>query len=550
MANKNLDPYGETKRNRDLTTIRELFSVFPRPLVDHVLEEALSDRILTDHIDCLMSAEQFFRSTIFHLYDQTLRQLLDDIFNNWNLAWDVGRFSHYDHLHRGVATLNISDTDSAERWEKHDAYIKHVRHARQAMAKLTVHLHDTFPDFDLAESDRIASEKYWEMVRSVEQRMNEMFDKSDLDRSESTNDEQSQAAAEEIEDATDEFLVKVGDLKGLLNERARNGTPSEREYAKLRAELIAIPEIRDALPKFVLSCKTIQDFWELIKAKYSTWNERTEFLQREFKSVLVLLGDVPAPTKSPDGAQLRLRPDVLVVTVNEHETRAVYKAFFDATKMEAVPVSIEGRLYHDLGMINDTRVFHALSEMGSGSLGAMQQTVDKAIRALDPSAVIAVGIAFGADKGKQNIGEVLVSKQLRPYELQRTGEQIILRDDKPHATARLINHFELFAQTEKWTVAKVRSGVMLSGEKLVDDVNYRDQLLELENEAVGGEMEGAGLYVSCQEHKVDWIVIKAICDWADGGKGYRKESRQKQAALNAANFVVESLKYTPLKRND
>src|SRR5262249_43315414 len=91
---------------------------------------------------------------------------------------------------------------------------------------------------------------------------------------------------------------------------------------------------------------------------------------------------------------------------------------------------LDGRVYHDLGTINGTRVFHALSEMGSGSLGAMQQTVDKAIRALDPGAVLAVGIAFGVDKKKQEIGDVLVSKQLRPYDLQRAGEQIILRDDR------------------------------------------------------------------------------------------------------------------------
>jgi nucleoside phosphorylase len=235
------------------------------------------------------------------------------------------------------------------------------------------------------------------------------------------------------------------------------------------------------------------------------------------------------------------------VTVNKHETHAVLDAFLDATKTQAVPVSLDDRIYNDLGTINGTRVFHALSEMGSGSLGAMQQTVDKAIRSLDPGVVIAVGIAFGVNKQKQGIGDILVSKQLRPYELQRAGEQIILRADKPHSTPRLINHFELFTQSRRWTGAKVRPGVIISGEKLIDNVNYRDQLLKLEVEAVGGEMEGAGLYVSCQEHKVDWIVIKAICDWADGKKNHQKEERQLQAAKNAAEFVVESLRYAPLK---
>ena len=63
-------------------------------------------------------------------------------------------------------------------------------------------------------------------------------------------------------------------------------------------------------------------------------------------------------------------------------------------------------------------------------------------------------------------------------------------------------------------------------------------------------MEGTGLYVASADHKVDWIVIKAICDWADGNKTINKTQRQKKAAKNAAEFLVESLKYATLKRVD
>jgi nucleoside phosphorylase len=243
------------------------------------------------------------------------------------------------------------------------------------------------------------------------------------------------------------------------------------------------------------------------------------------------------------------RPDVVLVTVNKHETRAVFDAFQDATGGEAVAVPIEDRVYHDLGTLNGTRVFHTISEMGSGGIGAMQQTVDKAIRALEPGAVIAVGIAFGIDDKKQNIGDILISKQLRPYELQRVGkEEIVLRGPRPDASPRLLNHFGGFTQT-KWRGASVRFGVMLTGEKLVDNVDYRGQLLGFETEAIGGEMEGAGLYASGDDHRVDWIVLKAICDFADGNKGQDKENRQKLAAQNAAQFLVESLHYAPLKRS-
>lgn len=250
---------------------------------------------------------------------------------------------------------------------------------------------------------------------------------------------------------------------------------------------------------------------------------------------------------SDASARGKPRPDLLLVTVNEHETRAVHDAFLAATGVQGVPVPIEGRLYHNLGEVNGTTVYHAISEMGSGGRGAMQQAVDKAIRALDPGAVIAVGIAFGVSESDQKIGDILLSKQLQLYELQRAGTEIVTRGDKAHATPRLINHFDVFNQV-RWRGATVRPGLILSGEKLIDNKDYRDQLVKLQAEAEGGEMEGAGLYVSSEDHKVDWIVIKAICDWADGNKGVNKQERQKAAAKNSAEFIVESLRYAPLKR--
>jgi nucleoside phosphorylase len=253
-------------------------------------------------------------------------------------------------------------------------------------------------------------------------------------------------------------------------------------------------------------------------------------------------GEMPSHQRIPAA-----RPDVVLVTVNDHETEAVYTEFKAATATKAVPVSLEGRLYHNLGTVNGTTVYHALSEMGSGGAGGMQQTVEKAIRALDPAAVIAVGIAFGVNEDDQEIGDILLSKQLRPYDLQRQGEDIVLRDDKPSGSTWLLNHFKAFARSG-WKGATVRPGVILSGDKLIDNIDYRGQLLKLESEAIGGEMEGAGLYVSSHEHKVDWIVVKAICDWADGNKSTYKTARQKEAAKNAAEFVRQAIEYAPLKR--
>ncbi|HEY0739208.1 MAG TPA: tetratricopeptide repeat protein [Herpetosiphonaceae bacterium] len=247
------------------------------------------------------------------------------------------------------------------------------------------------------------------------------------------------------------------------------------------------------------------------------------------------------------------KADILIITVTDVESRAVMDVFQEATGQAPRPEPIGDRIYLDLGEIKGARVFMALSGMGTGGIGGSQEGVRKGIEALSPAAVIMVGIAFGINEQKQAIGDVLVSERLMLYDLQRVGTnkdgtfQIIDRGDRTPASPWLIDRLKMAKLF--WNEAQVRFGLILSGDKLVDHVDFRQQLLGFEQEAIGGEMEGAGLYVACQNSKVDWILVKAICDWGDGHKRRNKDARQKLAAHNAARFVLHALQQAPLKRD-
>jgi nucleoside phosphorylase len=245
---------------------------------------------------------------------------------------------------------------------------------------------------------------------------------------------------------------------------------------------------------------------------------------------------------------LQERVDILIVTVTKVESLAVMNAFREETGTDGQCISIGDRVYHDLGKVNGMRIVMAISEMGSGHLGSSQQTVQKAIGTLRPSAIIMVGIAFGVNQHKQSIGEILISKQLWLYDLQRVGKhEIIPRGDKPSASPGLIGY--LRSADMYWSGAQVHFGLILTGEKLVDNIDYRDQLKRFESEAIGGEMEGAGLYVACQDAHIDWVLVKAICDWADGNKSFEKDTRQQDAADNAARFVLHALRLVPFNKS-
>ncbi len=232
--------------------------------------------------------------------------------------------------------------------------------------------------------------------------------------------------------------------------------------------------------------------------------------------------------------------DVLLVTVTEVEAQAVFDAFTPGQDKQRR--FIGDNTYYDLGVHGGARVFMVQSEMGSGGLAGSQATVQASIEALHPDSVVMVGIAFGVNSQNKKIGDILVSRQLMSYEPQRVGtdragqQTRIPRGSRAHASVRLVDRF--VSGKKDWDGQEVHIGLILSGEKLVDNLEFRRQLLELEPEAIGGEMEGAGLYAAAERARVDWILVKAICDWADGHKSRGKRQRQQLAAQNAARFVL------------
>jgi nucleoside phosphorylase len=108
--------------------------------------------------------------------------------------------------------------------------------------------------------------------------------------------------------------------------------------------------------------------------------------------------------------------DVLLVTATKVEAEAVKVKFDLGTTDQWKNTQVHGNPYVSLGTVNGAKVHLAFTEMSSGSLGSSQQTVMKGIADLNPWAVVLVGVAFGFDDFKQEIGDILVSNRLAFYE--------------------------------------------------------------------------------------------------------------------------------------
>ena len=226
------------------------------------------------------------------------------------------------------------------------------------------------------------------------------------------------------------------------------------------------------------------------------------------------------------------RPVAVLLTFNEHEAHKVW-ATFGRSRRE---LPKEGVTYHELDEVGGFRVIHGHSSR-QGPLEAQLSAAD-AIDHWNPEVLIAVGIAFGVKEEKHHIGDVLVSKEVLDYESARVEpDGTFTYRGRTFSTSRelanRVSNLDL-RRAEVRDLPTIHMGTIVSGAKLVDNKEYRDNLASLHSTVIGGEMEGSGILTACADTKVDVIVIKAICDWAAHKNNPSKDDDQKKASKNAA----------------
>jgi len=197
-----------------------------------------------------------------------------------------------------------------------------------------------------------------------------------------------------------------------------------------------------------------------------------------------------------------------------------------------VPDFDGGHPVYRLGVIGGAEVL--LANVGSGltSPVSAQYSLPELLGEWRPGFVIMVGICFGLREERQRLGDVIVAEQLQVISLRAGEPEVRDRGDKVTAGHRLVERF-------KFAVAppgvRVWPGLLLSWDVLVDSATLREGLKARYRDAEGGEMEGAGVYVSSVRARTEWIVVKGICDWGRD----KNADAQDTAAANASRLVLD-----------
>lgn len=237
------------------------------------------------------------------------------------------------------------------------------------------------------------------------------------------------------------------------------------------------------------------------------------------------------------------KPRIALVTAVDVELIAVLKRLKPPKRKRKVWKVIDGGETYYLGRFGEFDTVIVMSSMGSQGISGSTLTIDSLIRLWDPTGVVLLGIAFGANRKRHKVGDVLIADNIIPYEQQRVGEEVIYRNPIAPSSHELINRIRNtldwdFRRPDNSKVDK-HIGDVLSGEKLVDNIEFKNALIAQYPQVIGGEMEGSGLWASASRHKKSWILIKSVCDWGDGKK---HKNYQLLAAASAVSLCEHIFK--------
>lgn len=246
----------------------------------------------------------------------------------------------------------------------------------------------------------------------------------------------------------------------------------------------------------------------------------------------------------------------VILTVIEAEFLAVCKAFdIDPDKGRDFK---DSRVYwkKELPLDDDESYSIIIAQSpDAANVDAAVLTTD-ALHHWSPDAILLVGIA-AATSSEQILGDLVVGREIHYYERgkQVAGgkrPEIKMHNADPKLWSRFQalpkstkDSFHISAQRPDNSLYRplVYPGVIASGEEVIANPELRDSIVELNRKIMAIEMEGYGVSRAAWQSSKPCLVIRALCDYADGGKN---DDWHEYSAAVAAGFTKEFLLDKPL----
>jgi nucleoside phosphorylase len=234
--------------------------------------------------------------------------------------------------------------------------------------------------------------------------------------------------------------------------------------------------------------------------------------------------------------------DVLVLVAMEEELDA-FLNHIKKTKKIGI-----GNIFGYMCSIDGIKGNIVVVEVGKGNYSSTSQSRMLIVK-LHPQYIILTGIIAGIND-KCKLGDILVSEQIVAYEpgkisldgLKRRPDSIKVNFDiiQKVKNARDTDWFSSILEDRPGNnqgKSNVYLGEILSGEKVVNNPDFKQELKTIFNQAIGVEMEGYGTALSAYfaDANIKFVLIKGVCDYADK----KNDEWHKYAADAASAFTVK-----------
>lgn len=139
-------------------------------------------------------------------------------------------------------------------------------------------------------------------------------------------------------------LEKIEALQNIMLASVTGGARNEGEYRLLRDDLFLIPELKEALPRFVRTCSDLSQFWHFIKTQesLSSYAKRREYIWSAFRPLLLGVDD-----------EAGVEREVFFVKGSDHDAYVHIRNILQGAKSELFVIDpyMDGSIYQALGTL-------------------------------------------------------------------------------------------------------------------------------------------------------------------------------------------------------
>jgi hypothetical protein len=151
-----------------------------------------------------------------------------------------------------------------------------------------------------------------------------------------------------------DLIEKAESLQNLLVARATGTVERPSDYVTLRASLTGDARLKAHVPDFVRTCRSLDQFWQLIKHKFDNYADRRKYLYDEFRPLFDHLERGQNPSiESVDDALMRFDAE----HVHSAWTKALDRRDSDPegaiTAARTLLESVCKHILDDLGVVYD-----------------------------------------------------------------------------------------------------------------------------------------------------------------------------------------------------